>query len=591
MNAYRVNPDNAQTLNNLGFTLTKLKRFAEAAGYLQKSIKIQPNYVEAVINLGKLQEQSGSETEAIDLLKAILSRGEATTEIRLLLGKLLLQKERFAEASDTIRSALRRDPSHSEGHTLLGILNVKTGRKKRALSRFNKALELSPSNLEARYQRILLLHEAGEYEASCNDLEYIFKWNPNFFQTKLLLAETYLQTGNIDRSLELYQELKEQFPESERILHQLVFLYKQKGDKSKALSEAENLIILQEQEEDPESMKKMETSLAVYEEIINDFDKEYDTMLNRNISLYLEEIERISLSMKQQEEESLLVDAFPDLDKEVVPIIDFGGIEPIIEVNEEDREVLHLQEMEEVIELPDEKEDIETIKAALLQEQAKNAMSSNPTQNNPAEGSAGSPQTLSPFPRQQMVPPPGFPVQQHYPPVQVVSVPQVIIAQPQAVSGTQPPPRIIVQYNQGQPEGEKPLPKKEERDRRKNDEYINTSVNPADLFGYLENLTQYLPDEKKKDFDESEMKLKIETLQAKISGKPGLAQLIEKRYRKGDTLESKEVLSHDKVKSTFKFMNSLADYLPDKTVSSTIKHKIDHILTMMKDVHGKRKTP
>ncbi len=121
---------------------------------------------------------------------------------------------------------------------------------------------------------------------------------------------------------------------------------------------------------------------------------------------------------------------------------------------------------------------------------------------------------------------------------------------------------------------------------------MDSSPDPAGLFDYLEDLTRFLPQEKKKDFNESEMKLKIETLKAKISGKPGLVQIIEKKYGKGDTVvEEKEELSRDNVTSTFRFMNTLTDFLPDKTVSSTIKHKIDHILTMMKDVHGKGKTP
>lgn len=86
------------------------------------------------------------------------------------------------------------------------------------------------------------------------------------------------------------------------------------------------------------------------------------------------------------------------------------------------------------------------------------------------------------------------------------------------------------------------------------------------------------------------MKLKIEALKAKMTGKPGLAKIIEEKYKKGDTLDKREVISRDKVESTFKFMNSLTDYLPDKSVSSTIKNKIDHILEMMKGTNGKGKT-
>ncbi len=587
-NAYNADPDNIQALNNMGLTLTRLNRFEEAKGYLQKAIKLKPDYTNAAMNLGRLQEKSGSETSAIDVLKSIINKGSATTEIRLLLGKLLLQQERFTEASDTIRSALRRDSKNSEGHTLLGILNVKTGKKKRAFARFNKALELSPSNLEARYQRALLLHETGKLEKSLPDLEYIFAREPSFYQTKLLLAEAYLQTGVYDKALSLYQDLKQEYPDDERIIHQLVYLYKQADDKESALNEAEELIVLQGKNEEPDSADKMESSLMLYEGIINDFEKEYEKLLNRNIEIFLNETGGLSVSRDQHEAESLLAEEIPDLEGEVVPIIDFGGIEPIIEVNEEDREVVNLLEMEEIIDLPDEEEDIETIRAALLQEKSGNGTASNvpAPQYQPQYYHMEQPVMQGEFTRPQIQP-----GTQQIPPVYQIPVPQIIIAQSTPVKGEPgTPPQIIVHYNQKPPETKNQPEKRQERDRRKKDEFEEHSENPADLLGYLEDLTRYLPEKKRKNFEESEMKLKIETLKAKMSGKPGLVQIIKEKYRKSDTLEEKEGISKDKIESTFKFMNNLTEYLPDKTVGMTIKNKIDHILIMMKDVHGKGKT-
>jgi len=591
MNAYRVNTDSDQTLNNLGLALIKLGRFEEAKGYLKKAIRINPNHIDAVINLGKVQDKSGSETGAIDLLKSLLTRKNNSIEIRLLLSKLLLQKERFTEASDTIRNVLRRDSKSSEGHTLLGILNIKTGKKKRALARFTKALELSPSNLEARYQRALLLYQNGTPDQSVSDLEYILAANPDFYQTRLLLADAYLDSNRYEEALELYRELKEQYPGDERILHQVVFLLKQTGNKEEALQTAEELIALQGKDESPETANNMERTLSLYEEIINDFEKDYDSLIRRNIAHYLTELDHLSVNKEKPDEELLLLDPLPDLDKEIVPIIDFGGIEPIITVNEEDREILNLAEMEEIINLPDEKEDIETIRQALLrgENSGNQASSSNYSEQkkNPSPQSMQQPSA----PNQQPYQTPVQPVMQ---PVQIIPVPQVIITQPAAGSSSS---QMIVHSDRRHSDrrhSEKGVPvkmqKSEPRERRKNDEFQIESADTAGLLNYLENLTDYLPGEKKRNFKESDMMLKIETLKAKMSGKPGLEQIIEKKYLKGDTVEEMKSISKDKVESTFKFINTLTDYLPDKSVSTTIKNKIDNILSMMKDAHGKGKT-
>lgn len=586
MNAYRVNTDSDQTLNNLGLALIKLGRFKEAKGYLQKAIRLNPNHIDAAINLGKIQDQSGSETGAIDLLKSLLARKNNSIEIRLLLGKLLLQKERFTEASDTIRNVLRRDSNSSEGHTLLGILNIKTGKKNRALTRFTKALELSPSNLEARYQRALLLYENGMPDQSVHDLEYILTANPDFYQTRLLLADAYLESNRYEEALELYRKLKELYPGNEHILHQLVFLLKQTGNKEEALQTAEELIALQGKDESPETAKNMERSLSLYEDIINDFEKDYDSLITGNIAHYLTEIDHISVNKEKPDEKLLLLDPLPDLDKEIVPIIDFGGIEPIIAVNEEDREIFNLAEMEEIIDLPDEEEDIETIRQTLLREEI-----SGEQERNPSHQSMQQPMQQPSAPNQQPYQTQSQPVM---PPVQIIPVPQVIITQPAAGNST---PQVIAHYDRrhsNRRNSEKGVTLKmqnsEPRERRKNDEFQAENADTAGLLNYLENLTDYLPGEKKRNFIESDMKLKIETLKAKMSGKPGLEQIIEKKYLKGDTVEVMESISKDKVESTFKFINTLTDYLPDRSVSTTIKNKIDNILSMMKDAHGKGKT-
>ncbi len=77
----------------------------------------------------------------------------------------------------------------------------------------------------------------------------------------------------------------------------------------------------------------------------------------------------------------------------------------------------------------------------------------------------------------------------------------------------------------------------------------------------------------------------METIRAKINGKEPLSQKIEKTHTMPIPLNSIKI-TQSKVESTFNYMDKLSNFLPDKSISSAMKSKIQYILENMRNKNG-----
>ena len=578
-NMLKVQPDNVQAHNNISVALTDLDRLDEAKEHLNKALALDPGYFSASLNLSRVKEESGEKKAAIEDLRKLLHRDSKNTEILLRLSKLLMNEGSFTEASKHIRNLLKIKPDSSCGYLLLGSLNIRSGKKKRALTCFNRSINLNPINYESLYQRALLLRDLEEFVRSISDVSRILADKPKSYEGRFLLAELYLKQNLYKKALEIFLELHEETSENKDILTALVETYKKMDDKDSAIKTIENLISLQGKDSDSDTMNQMGSTLKIYDQLRDEYAEKYEELWNRNLEAFFS-ID--SETMEEEggiEEESIIVETIPEFDNEIVPILDIGGIEPVIEVNE-DEEILNLSEMEEELNLPDE---VEMELERELKQIRETAQKERESENNIGPNSNGSPNI-------QYIP---VPVPQNFPqsqPVPVYIQPPPIQQQPvymQTPSYPPPPPVQAPQENPIPPVQEAPAPVQSEIfsdspiEEIEEDHPEEKESNPANLLGYLENLTQFLPDEKREKFESSDMHLKLETLRAKISGKESFSSKIDKKH----TLPQKKMeikITTDKVENTFSYIDKLSTFLPDKSISSAMKGRIQYILENMR---------
>ena len=107
----KIEPDNAQALNALGFTLAdRTDRYQEAHQYIKKAIEIKPDDPAIIDSYGWVNYRMGNHDEAVRLLRSALSQYE-DSEISAHLGEVLWVSGNKKEALEVWKEALQKDPN------------------------------------------------------------------------------------------------------------------------------------------------------------------------------------------------------------------------------------------------------------------------------------------------------------------------------------------------------------------------------------------------------------------------------------------------------------------------------------------------
>ena len=181
--------------NLLGLTFHKQSKFVEAVREFNQALSINPEYVEAALNLaaslcdlgryqdaqnvfsrledfvvekqrqpalvlgrlanlhvlsGQAYEDSGMWSEAIQEYRKGLSLYDKMPDVKVQLAKLYVKVGQLEKAKYEFESMLAENPDVTEAHTWLGILEFKLGQKELARKHWEKAQEVSPDNSTAK---------------------------------------------------------------------------------------------------------------------------------------------------------------------------------------------------------------------------------------------------------------------------------------------------------------------------------------------------------------------------------------------------------------------------------------------------------
>ena len=139
-----LKPRHADALNNIGATLCKLSRFNEAEDYLQRAIKLNRIFPEALFCLGVVQQWKGLYQEAERSLRRALKSKPSHADARSLLGLVLAFQGRLRDAEIQLGKALKIDPRNAEAMVGMGEVARMAGHFADADSWLRRALEINP---------------------------------------------------------------------------------------------------------------------------------------------------------------------------------------------------------------------------------------------------------------------------------------------------------------------------------------------------------------------------------------------------------------------------------------------------------------
>ena len=173
--ALRIRPDDVDILNELGVALWRQGRSAEAEAVYLRASRLEPRDFRILTNLGLALYSLGRIEEAGASFRNALENRPDTFDAVMNLGIVLTDQGDFDEALTWLNRAHELRPGSADALQNLGMNLACQGRLGEAISYFDRALELKPESAEGHRNLAYALLCAGDYERGWREHEWRLK--------------------------------------------------------------------------------------------------------------------------------------------------------------------------------------------------------------------------------------------------------------------------------------------------------------------------------------------------------------------------------------------------------------------------------
>jgi len=169
----------ANSWNNLGLLAGREGHTADAVKYFQEALRLSPDHLIALNNLGSAYRQAKQWDEARETYERALQLRPGDADANYGLGMVYAQKEDATRAFDYLQLALKARPAYPEALNNLGILYLRTQRRDEAVATFEECIRVAP-DFDQAYLNLARVHVIeGDPEQARTVLNGLLKLHPD----------------------------------------------------------------------------------------------------------------------------------------------------------------------------------------------------------------------------------------------------------------------------------------------------------------------------------------------------------------------------------------------------------------------------
>jgi tetratricopeptide (TPR) repeat protein len=191
--AIKIYPEYYDAYNNLGLVYRETKDFNRGINLIKTAIALNPDYKKYYLNLGLLYYDSKQYQFAIKSFDAYVFRNPQSYETYLLLGQACGNLNQFEKAIGYLNQAIALKPDYLEAYNFLGMAYGFTNQQTKAENTLKNALRYYPNDSQLLFNLSISLHQQNKYQEEFQILQQIIAKYPNNTAAK--------------RNLELVKEL------------------------------------------------------------------------------------------------------------------------------------------------------------------------------------------------------------------------------------------------------------------------------------------------------------------------------------------------------------------------------------------------
>jgi len=150
--ALKIHPNHLNSLMNISNTCFQMKRFDDAAIYMNRAIAITPDNERTHFNLGVIHEKMLKYADAVRDYEAALNIKDSYLEARYRLAVVLIHENRLDDSFQQLTRIIAEKPDFRSARYYLGMIYKKWDQKENATEAFRKEIEFHPDHTQAMKQ-------------------------------------------------------------------------------------------------------------------------------------------------------------------------------------------------------------------------------------------------------------------------------------------------------------------------------------------------------------------------------------------------------------------------------------------------------
>ncbi len=198
-------PGDARASYELGVLYKELERYADAEKAFQRSLGLEPSFIESLLELAIVQQKQGKLELSMKHFQEVVVRKESA-EAYFGLGYCLFLQGRLAESLTGFQAAIERKPSFVEAYANAGAVAEKLGKLPEAERLLRQALSLFPFHARAQYNLGVVYEKAAQENAARRGEGNPLAWKLALECYEKALAQGYPQQKVLQERVEKIRE-------------------------------------------------------------------------------------------------------------------------------------------------------------------------------------------------------------------------------------------------------------------------------------------------------------------------------------------------------------------------------------------------
>lgn len=222
-NALRIEPNNLAALNGLAMAFEYEQDWHNLQAVLLRTIELYPNQTQAKLQLSRIYLAKGQNTEAQELITALLARTPNDYMVWVVQAKIHLAQGDEASALSAFDQAMTLEPANKESIITLAQMYTVKNEPAQALTILNTALETNSAEPSFYIYKAKILSEMGDTQQAMQTINSAIQQDPTNIGYHKILATLYIKNNQPDKAVAQLRNFVNQQPTEQAIL-ELVYL-------------------------------------------------------------------------------------------------------------------------------------------------------------------------------------------------------------------------------------------------------------------------------------------------------------------------------------------------------------------------------